>query len=145
MDKINNTNDDIVKSAIDEPIKRQLLESHSLDFLLSKAKETSRHFDNRSDFQDLDYIRIPHYNKDNIRSVLSSERELMYRVFKLLLIGCDDYKNISSLFYAYLCYKIKFRNSILQLNSTVGFYNFTLYEEIKDKFIVKKYKKFGSS
>ena len=141
-DKINNTNDDIVKSAIDEPIKRQLLESHSLDFLLSKAKETSRHFDNRSDFQDLDYIRIPHYNKDNIRSVLSSERELMYRVFKLLLIGCDDYKNISSLFYAYLCYKIKFRNSILQLNSTVGFYNFTLYEEIKDKFIVKKYKKF---
>jgi len=142
MDKINNTNDDIVKSAIDEPIKRQLLESHSLDFLLSKAKETSRHFDNRSDFQDLDYIRIPHYNKDNIRSVLSSERELMYRVFKLLLIGCDDYKNISSLFYAYLCYKIKFRNSILQLNSTVGFYNFTLYEEIKDKFIVKKYKKF---
>ena len=141
-DKINNTNDDIVKSAIDEPVKRQLLESHSLDFLLSKVKETSQHFDNRSDYQDLDYIRIPHYNKDNIRSVLSSERELMYRVFKLLLIGCDDYKNISSLFYAYLCYKIKFRNSILQLNSTVGFYNFTLYEEIKDKFIVKKYKKF---
>lgn len=141
-DNINNTNDDIVKSAIDEPVKRQLLESHSLEFLLSKAKETSQHFDNRSDYQDLDYIRIPHYNKDNIRSVLSSERELMYRVFKLLLIGCDDYKNISSLFYAYLCYKIKFRNSILQLNSTVGFYNFTLYEEIKDKFIVKKYKKF---
>lgn len=141
-DKINNTNDDIVKSAIDEHVKRQLLESHSLEFLLSKAKETSQHFDNRSDYQDLDYIRIPHYNKDNIRSVLSSERELMYRVFKLLLEGCDDYKNISSLFYAYLCYKIKFRNSILQLNSTVGFYNFTLYEEIKDKFIVKKYKKF---
>lgn len=66
----------------------------------------------------------------------------MYRVFKLLLIGCDDYKNISSLFYAYLCYKIKFRNSILQLNSTVGFYNFTLYEEIKDKFIVKSIRNF---
>lgn len=139
---INNANYDIVKSAIDESVKRQLLESHSLEFLLSKANETSQHFDNRSDYQDLDYIRIPHYNKDNIRSVLSSERELMYRVFKLLLIGCDDYKNISSLFYTYLCYKIKFRNSILQLNSTVGFYNFTLYEEIKDKFIVKKYKKF---
>lgn len=90
----------------------------------------------------MDYIRIPHYNKDNIRSVLSSERELMYKVFKLLLEGCDDYKDISSLFYAYLCYKIKFRNSVLQLNTTVGFYNFTLFEEIKDKFIVKNYKKY---
>lgn len=127
---------------IDESAKRQLLESHSLEFLLSKAKETSKYFENRSDYQDLDYIRIPHYNKDNIRSVLSSERELMYKVFKLLLEGCDDYKDISSLFYAYLCYKIKFRNSVLQLNTTVGFYNFTLFEEIKDKFIVKNYKKY---
>lgn len=141
-DKKNQANNNIAQSAIEESTKRQLLESHSLEFLLFKAKETSKHFDNRSDYQDLDYIRIPHYNKDNIRSILSSERELMYRVFKLLLEGCDDYKNISSLFYAYLCYKIRFRNSILQLNSTVGFYNFTLFEEIKDKFIVEKYKKY---
>lgn len=141
-DKKNRANKVIERSKIDESAKRQLLESHSLEFLLTKAKETSKHFENRSDYQDLDYIRIPHYNKDNIRSVLSSERELMYRVFRLLLEGCDDYKNISSFFYAYLCYKIKFRNSILQLNSTVGFYNFTLFEEIKDKFIVKKYKKY---
>jgi hypothetical protein len=141
-DEMNHVNNVIVDSKIDESAKRQLLESHSLEFLLSKAKETSRHFDNRSDYQDLDYIRIPHYNKDNIRSVLSSERELMYRVFKLLLEGCDDYKDISSLFYAYLCYKIKFRNAVVQLNSTVGFHNFTLFEEIKDRFIVKKYKKY---
>lgn len=139
---MNHVNNAIVDSKIDESAKCQLLESHSLEFLLSKAKETSRHFDNRSDYQDLDYIRIPHYNKDNIRSVLSSERELMYRVFKLLLEGCDDYKDISSLFYAYLCYKIKFRNAVVQLNSTVGFHNFTLFEEIKDRFIVKKYKKY---
>lgn len=141
-DEMNHVNNAIVDSKIEESAKRQLLESHSLEFLLSKAKETSRHFDNRSDYQDLDYIRIPHYNKDNIRSVLSSERELMYRVFKLLLEGCDDYKDISSLFYAYLCYKIKFRNAVVQLNSTVGFHNFTLFEEIKDRFIVKKYKKY---
>lgn len=130
-------NTDLIKKRIEEE-----LEFHSLDYMLSKAKETSNHFENRSDYQDLDYIRIPHYNRDNIRSVLSSERELMYRVFKLLLEGCDDYKDISSLFYAYLCYKIKFRNSILQLNTTVGFYNFSLFEEIKDKFIVRKYKKY---
>ena len=136
-DEMNHVNNAIVDSKIDESAKCQLLESHSLEFLLSKAKETSRHFDNRSDYQDLDYIRIPHYNKDNIRSVLSSDR-----VFKLLLEGCDDYKDISSLFYAYLCYKIKFRNAVVQLNSTVGFHNFTLFEEIKDRFIVKKYKKY---
>lgn len=59
-----------------------------------------------------------------------------------MLEGCDDYKDISSLFYAYLCYKIKFRNAVVQLNSTVGFHNFTLFEEIKDRFIVKKYKKY---
>lgn len=141
-DKKNNANDSIVKSAIDESVKRQLLESHSLEFLLSKAKETSKHFEDKSDYQDLDYIRIPRYNKDNVRSILSSERELMYSVFRLLLEGCDDYKDISSLFYSYLCYKVKFRNAIIQLNSTVGFHNFTLYEEIKDKFIAKRHKKF---
>lgn len=107
-DKKNNANDSIVKSAIDESVKRQLLESHSLEFLLSKAKETSKHFEDKSDYQDLDYIRIPRYNKDNVRSILSSERELMYSVFRLLLEGCDDYKDISSLFYSYLCYKVKF-------------------------------------
>lgn len=88
-DKINNANDAIAKSAIDESVKRQLLESHSLEFLLSKAKETSKHFEDKSDYQDLDYIRIPRYNKDNVRSILSSERELMYSVFRLLLEGCD--------------------------------------------------------
>lgn len=69
-----------------------------MEFLLSKAKETSKHFEDKSDYQDLDYIRIPRYNKDNVRSILSSERELMYSVFRLLLEGCDDYKDISSLF-----------------------------------------------
>lgn len=44
---------------------------------------------------------------------------------------CGDYQIISTLFYAYLSYKSTFRQSIVQLNSAVGFHNFSEYEDLK--------------
>lgn len=109
---------------------------------LEEVKKSSKDFSEKSYYQDVDYIRIPYYNRENIRAILSSERELMYNVYKLLLKECDDYKELSSIFYAYLCYKTEFRNSIIQLNSNIGFRNFSIFEEVKDIFIVDNYKKY---
>lgn len=93
-----------------------------------------------SPFQEIDYIKIAHYNKETITSSLASERELMYKVFRLIIEGCEPH--ISTLFYAYLSYKSTFRQAIVQLNSTVGFRNFSIYEDLKDYFIRDNYKKF---
>lgn len=95
---------------------------------------------NVSPFQEIDYIKIAHYNKETITSTLASERELMYRVFRLIIEGCEPH--VSTLFYAYLSYKSAFRQAIVQLNSTVGFRNFSIYEDLKDYFIRDSYKKF---
>lgn len=95
-----------------------------------------------SPYQNIDYIKIAHYNKETITSILASERELMYRVFRLIIEGCEDYQNISTLFYGYLLYKSSFRQSIVQLNSVVGFHNFSEYEGLKDYFIRDNYKRY---
>lgn len=98
--------------------------------------------DTISPYQEVDYIKIAHYNKETITSVLASERELMYSVFRLIIKGCEDYKTLSTLFYAYLSYKSTFRQSIVQLNSVVGFHNFSDYEDLKDYFIRTNYKRY---
>ncbi len=98
--------------------------------------------DTISPYQEVDYIKIAHYNRETITSVLASERELMYSVFRLIIKGCEDYKTVSTLFYAYLSYKSTFRQSIVQLNSIVGFHNFSEYEDLKDYFIMNNYKRY---
>lgn len=94
-----------------------------------------------SPYQEVDYIKIAHYNKETITSVLAPERELMYKVFHLIIKGCKDYETVSVLFYAYLSYKSTFRQSIVQLNSAVGFHNFSVYENLKNSFITDRYNK----
>lgn len=95
-----------------------------------------------SPYQEVDYIKIAHYGKETITSVLAPERELMYKVFCLILKGGDDYQIVSTLFYAYLSYKSTFRQSVVQLNSTVGFYNFSEYEGLKDNFVEDNYRRY---
>lgn len=112
--------------------------SSVIDSTTIKADKDS----NISPYQEVDYIKIAHHDRETITSVLASERELMYSVFRLIIKGCEDYKTISTLFYAYLSYKSTFRQSIVQLNSTVGFYNFSEYEDLKDYFIRDNYKQY---
>lgn len=87
----------------------------------------------------LDYIPVEYYeNNPMTNMVMASEREFMYLCFRHIYSGeCD--KDFSTLFYAYLTYKDKFRHMILQLNARVGFANFANYEELKSVFILDKH------
>lgn len=109
--------------------------------VIESIKITDDKYSDISPYQHIDYIKIAHYNKETITSVLASERELMYRVFRLIIEGCEDCQKISTLFYVYLLYKSSFRQLIVQLNSLVGFHNFSEYEGLKDYFIRDDYKR----
>ena len=106
--------------------------------VIGKIKECSQGQD--PIYDELDYIPIIRYGKETVYRVLASERKLMYSVFRYILGKKDDSELIASLFYAYLSYKLAFRKAIVQLNSTVGFRNFSEYEDLKDVFLEKPYK-----
>lgn len=88
----------------------------------------------------LDYIPVKLYNKYPVTAlVMASERKLMYECFRKIYSSDYPDTDFPTLFYAYLAYKEYFRHVILQLNARVGFANFSNYEELKSKFILKKY------
>lgn len=83
-------------------------------------------------FSKVDYaIR---YIQRTVNDVLSGERYFLYQVFLSIYQGRINPKN-ASLFYAYLVIKEEFRKEINQVNSNVGFRNFSEYEERKTIFI----------
>ncbi len=88
----------------------------------------------------LDYIPIKLYNKYPVTAlVMASERKLMYECFRRIYSNKYTDTDFPTLFYAYLAYKESFRHAILQLNTRVGFANFSYYEELKSDFILEKY------
>lgn len=95
--------------------------------------------------EEYDYISKgkPHSLKDNEEEeIIASERRFMYKVFVYIYKeggDNDQKKRISTLFYAYLAYKVSFRNYLLQLNDRVGFANFSFYEERKMDFVLPQY------
>lgn len=68
-------------------------------------------------------------------SILSGERWFLYEVLRR--IYSDSYKDskLPSLFYMYLLIKNEIRHEISQLNETVGFENFNVYEKRKLVFV----------
>lgn len=92
-------------------------------------------------YRGIDYIPIEHYGKENVYRVLASERKLMYSTFKYILSAKEDSALVASLFYAYISYKLAFRKAVVQLNSAIGFRNFSEYEDLKDTFLEEPYKK----
>lgn len=77
--------------------------------------------------------------QEYLYSVLSGERHLMYRMFQKVFSGESD-ATMATLFYAYLLIKGEFRSEIIQLNDSVGFANFSDYQDRKNLFL-----KFGSA
>ena len=72
--------------------------------------------------------------QEYLYSVLSGERCLMYRMFQKVFSGeCDA--TMATLFYAYLLIKGEFRSEIIQLNDSVGFANFSDYQDRKNLFL----------
>ena len=103
---------------------------------------TAQNFKDKLEDEDIvDYIPINHYGNELIENkALAPERAFMYAVFsKIYGDDNDDTADIATLFYAYLLYKIYFRNEILQLNERVGFANFASYEEMKTDYLLHDY------
>lgn len=70
-------------------------------------------------------------------ALLSGERWFLYSMFKNLTESGVQHqiKKESSLFYAYLLFKAKFREEMLQVNTKTGFANFSKYQDRKDLFL----------
>lgn len=64
-------------------------------------------------------------------SLLSGERHILYSMLRGIYLG--DYSDgcVATLLYIYLLIKDEIRHEISQLNDTVGFTNFSIYEERK--------------
>ena len=90
-----------------------------------------------------DYIHIGKQNsKVEENEIIASERKFMYKTYVQIYKENGDEKSkqqIATLFYAYLAYKVAFRNYLLQLNDRVGFANFSFYEKRKMDFILPQY------
>lgn len=71
--------------------------------------------------------------KGNI--VFSGERELLYKFFRGLYEGEEQYIEFFELFYAYILIWNTFRSELIQLNKKVGFKNFQIYQNDKFAFI----------
>lgn len=77
--------------------------------------------------------------KINSLTLLSGERYLLYALMRNVYSGAYNGAKTSFLFYLYLVIKNEIRHEITQLNSSVGFDNFSIYEDRKQIF-VKGYK-----
>ena len=68
-------------------------------------------------------------------TLLSGERYLLYALLKNIYSGTEKGPKISVLFLIYLVIKNEIRHEITQLNDTVGFDNFSIYENRKMIFV----------
>ena len=124
---------------------RRLLRCTSLEELAMYIEKSQGHIDllsyekgRRYRFRD-GYVAVPDYaingDETSVRAILTGERKLMYQVFNQIYSGEFNAKGYSTLFYIYLLIKEEFRKELVQINDTVGFENFSLYENRKADFI----------
>lgn len=120
------------------PLLKEGVEYFVLSEKISREKEYLQ-VNSRNYYQHIDYIPFDIVEKNGINGILGPERKLMYYVFRYILNKDTGYEDVATLFYAYLCYKMQFRKSIIQLNDIVGFRNFSEYQDLKDSFITSEY------
>ena len=84
-----------------------------------------------------DYAIINGVSVDRVDSLtlLSGERYLLYALLKNIYSGTEKGQKVSTLFYMYLVIKNEIRHEITQLNDSVGFDNFSIYENRKMVFV----------
>ncbi|MDE6338310.1 MAG: hypothetical protein K2K97_00805, partial [Muribaculaceae bacterium] len=97
----------------------------------------------KKDEDALDYIQSDMTDKDNPLNVIAGERILLFKVFSKILDGADE--QVSELFYRYILIKNWFRSFIVQVNDNKGFANFKRFQDLKTRFITKKYKPYLKS
>ena len=100
----------------------------------SYGNRYSRHF---SEYDIVDYAiskSCAHGEEDLLVSVLSGERELLYRLMKCCYEGQLSHLH-EQLLLAYLVIKSRLRQEMVQVNEGVGFDNFATYQNRKTAFI----------
>lgn len=68
-------------------------------------------------------------------ALLSGERYFLYSIFRKIFSLDKQWLTYGNLFYLYLILKIQIRSELIQSNKTVGFDNFSLYQDRKENFI----------
>lgn len=90
--------------------------------------------------QVLDYVESSRIMEGHPLNVIAGERILLYKVFGMMMDGCDDF--VTEMFYRYVLIKNWFRSFIVQVNDNKGFANFKRFQDLKSIFITKKYKSY---
>lgn len=90
-----------------------------------------------------DYCILKNISKENFKdksatTLLSGEREFLYRILKKIYARDEQILKYEGLFYAYILIKQQFRDEIIQVNREVGFDNFSNYQNRKNDFIPNK-------
>ncbi len=75
------------------------------------------------------------YAARSAKNIITGERWLLYQMFRKYYEKKKGYSEYMNLFYAYLVIKETIRAEMIQVNSTVGFSNFSYYELRKEDFI----------
>lgn len=98
----------------------------------------------RLDYAIIEGMTVPRGKQEMCAySLLSGERHILYRTLTGIYNGTYDNGVVATLFYIYLLIKNEIRHEISQLNETVGFHNFSIYEDRKMLFVKphEEYKK----
>lgn len=84
----------------------------------------------------LDYLyETTIFPDDSIYKIVGGEHQFQYRVFKAIFSGDWRMVPFRPLFEAYLIIWVRLRSELIQVNDTVGFYNFVRYQDRKEIFL----------
>ena len=75
------------------------------------------------------------YSARNAKNVITGERWILYKMFRRYYENKTGFSVYMNLFYAYLVIKETIRSELIQVNTAVGFSNFSYYESRKEDFI----------
>lgn len=125
---------------------KDVLRSRSIEEIIPFVSDLQSYIDvmgfhvSRKYIDEYNHIKyIPDYAivgaEQSCLSVLSGERRFMYNNFSKIYSGEYNSDRKAALFYIYLLIKEEFRKEMVQMNNTLGFANFSDYQERKCSFI----------
>lgn len=116
--------------------------THLLPFALETNREDLDRLSSEARIKDsdLDYIKP---RSSTPLNVFAGERLFLFRMFDLIIRGCDI--RAQELFYRYILLKNDLRSFMVQVNENMGFGNFKRYQDVKSYFLRPHYKRLLSS
>lgn len=119
-------------------IQQWLYESDEILFHRNDIQDNIDNFRSLGEKMALDYALSGNYihsDPNNVNYILSGERWFMYTMFQKIYSKDEHFERYFNMFYAYLVIKASIRSELVQTNSTMGFDNFTQYQDRKEDFI----------